>query len=126
MMHSNDKQPGSKINPEFKARLARLDPQEKVRVVVLLGVETTGVARVRRQSASERQEAIEQVRKSAEQVLPHIDEILRRCGGRRLAESPNALGSIPLETNASGIDALIASDHVRAILEDQRLSFQSY
>jgi hypothetical protein len=40
----------------------------------------------------------------------------------RKATIKNALGSIPVETTARGIAALAASEHVKAILEDQPIS----
>ena len=51
--------------------------------------------------------------------MPEIDRILGETGGMRLAEHPDALGSLPVETNPDGILALSASDAVKAILEDQ-------
>jgi hypothetical protein len=51
--------------------------------------------------------------------LQEVDAILARFHGRRLAEGPNALGYIPVETTSSGIRALAQSDSVRGIIEDQ-------
>jgi hypothetical protein len=53
--------------------------------------------------------------------LGEIDGILERFDGKRSADV-NALGSIPAETTARGIAALAASEHVKAILEDQPIS----
>jgi hypothetical protein len=40
--------------------------------------------------------------------LPEIDRIVGETGGRRLAEHPDTLGSLPIETNPDGILALSA------------------
>jgi hypothetical protein len=69
-----------------------------------------------------RQATIKAMRKSGEQALPDIDRILARFDGKRLAAKPDALGSIPVETTAAGVIALAASEHVKAILEDQAIS----
>ena len=45
--------------------------------------------------------------------------MLEQLGGRCLAPEVSALGSIPTEVNAKGIEALARTDFVRAILEDQ-------
>lgn len=111
-----------KISPGFKARLERLVPQQKVRVIVLLRTNEAGKAHRRRQSREERQTAIEAIRKSAERALMDIDSILKRFGGQRLATTPDALGSIPVKTTAAGIATLAASEHVKAILEDQAIT----
>ncbi len=111
--------PEEKISPQFAARLDRLGPQQKVRAIVLLGVQNTEQGSTKRQSLTERQAAIEATRRSAGQALGDIDDILARFGGQRLAEMPDALGSLPVETTAAGISALAASEKVKAILEDQ-------
>ena len=55
-------------------------------------------------------------------ALGEIDRLLKRSGGRRLAPSPDAFGSIPVEAPAPGLLALARSEHVRALLEDQPVS----
>src|SRR5712692_1091702 len=110
-----------KVSREFAARLDQLRPQQKVRAIVLLRTKDAGTAATQRRSRTNRQATIEAVRQSAEQALGEIDSILERFDGRRLADV-NALGSLPVETTARGIAALAASEHVKAILEDQPIS----
>lgn len=111
----------NKISSEFAARLDLLGPKETVRAVVLLCAENAEKPTARRQSRTERQAAVRAMRTSAGQALGDIDEVLERFGGHRLAESPDALGSIPVETTAAGINALAASEWVKAVLEDQTI-----
>lgn len=112
-----------KISPEFAARLDHFGPRQKVRAVIVVQTggragKTTG----QRRSRVKRQAAIEALRRSAELALPDIDSILERFGGKRLVEDPSALGTLPVETTVDGIKALAASDHVKAVLEDQPVS----
>jgi hypothetical protein len=116
-----DKLDANKLSPEFTARLNNLGPQQKVRAIVLLRAEGTEKSTGQRQSRAERRAAVEAMRKSAEQALGDIDDILRRFGGQRQAERPDALGSIPVETTAAGIRALATSERVRAVMEDQAI-----
>lgn len=111
-----------KISAQFKARLGRLEPQQKIHAIVVLHTKDSGVVPTRRQSAAERQAAIEAVRRSAEPALIEIDSVLERFSGKRLAPAVDAFGSIPVETTAAAITALATIEHVRAILEDQPIS----
>ena len=54
-----------------------------------------------------------------------ISGVLELHGGRCLADAPDALGAVPVETTVAGIKALAASKHVKAILEDQPVSLPS-
>ncbi len=110
-----------KISREFSVRLGRLQPREKVRAIVMIGAEANGVSRTRRPSPAERQAYAERVSRSAEAALPEIDQILERFEGHRLAEHPNAVGAVPVETTPDGVIALANSDCVRAIIEDQNI-----
>lgn len=112
----------SKISRAFATRLNRLGPRQKVQAIVMLRTGDARVATTQRRSRSNRQAAIEAMRKSAQQALVEIDTILERFSGRRLAHNPDALGSIPVETTAAGISALAESPYVKAILEDQPIS----
>jgi hypothetical protein len=105
-----------KLSPPFKARLSRLGDKAKVRAIVLLRTDAVP-------PGAAREEAVRAVRQSAHRRLVDIDAILERYGGRRLAEAPDALGSVPVEATAQGILALAASEQVRAVLEDQAVSF---
>jgi hypothetical protein len=108
--------PTPKISDAFGTRLSHLNPDRRVKAVVIL--------RNGRQSDSTilRHRKVRQVRDSAGEVLKYIDEILDRFNGHRLAAKPNALGYIAVETTPAGIRALANSEHVRAVLEDQPIS----
>jgi hypothetical protein len=111
-----------KINTAFKARLNRLEPQQTVPAIVMLGIGGVEGTPGRRQSPAERQAAIETMRKSIEPALAEIDSVLKRFGGRRMAPGVNALGAVPVETTAAGIAALAKLEPVKAIFEDQPIS----
>jgi|SRR5262245_7735780 len=112
----------SKISREFSRRLDRLQPRDKVRAIVMLRAEGNGGgAGGGRPSRAERQEAAEQISQAAEAALPEIDRILKRFEGHRLAEHPNAVGAIPVETTVGGVIALAGADCVKTILEDQNI-----
>ena len=111
----------NKISSEFAARLTHLAPNQKVRAIVMLTAQGPPGLRGRRQSDTERQTTIETMRKSAAQALGNIDDILQRYEGKRLTDNPDALGSIPIEIIPAGIDALAASEWVKAIIEDQEI-----
>ena len=120
-----DELPGQgKISPEFSARLRRLKPQVKLHAVVLLHrPETSRRANPTRSTPDQRRATIEEIRGAATETLHEVDEILRPFGGRRLSEKlPTALGTVSIESNPAGIRALAESPHVRAILEEQRIS----
>jgi len=108
-----------KISPEFAARLEHLGPRDEVRAIVFL--RTTGAERPTDapQSREGRKAAVKATRRSAEQAMEDIDGILARFHGQRLADHPDALGSLPVEATAAGIRALASSRWVKAILEDQ-------
>jgi len=112
----------SKISREFSRRLDRLQPRDKVRAIVMLRAEGNGGgAGGGRPSRAERQEAAGQISQAAEAALPEIDRILKRFEGHRLAEHPNAVGAIPVETTVGGVIALADADCVKTILEDQNI-----
>ena len=108
-----------KISAGFAARLKRLGPRDKVHTIVLLRTGDVAAPPAKRQSQEERDAAIEAMRSSAGQAMAEIDDILERTDGQRFAEAPDALGSIPVEATADGIQALASSDWVKAIIEDQ-------
>ena len=110
-----------KISADFANRLSNLHPQQKVRVIVFLYVDK-GKNCGARQSPAERKAAIEAIRKSAKLALDYIFKIIQEFGGKPLAEDPGALGQIPIEISAAGVNALAESDLVKAVLEDQQIS----
>ena len=58
---------------------------------------------------------------AAKSLFACVRRDLERFDGKRLA-NVDALGCIPVEITASGVLALAASEHVKAILEDQPIS----
>jgi hypothetical protein len=107
----------NKLNPEFAARLTQLAPHQKVRVVVLLQSKGAVSLDGKRQSRLERQATIQYLRESAAQSLANIDGIIQHFEGNLLVDAPDALGSVSIEITAAGIDALIKSDAVKAVIE---------
>ncbi len=123
MKYQKNESEKGKISPVFSARLNRLGPDQKVGAILLLLVHgVKGNKGYRRTPSDIRQASINATRKSAAKALHDIDAILERFGGKRLAENPDALGSIHVETTPAGIRALAASDRIKAILEDQAIS----
>ncbi|HSR29409.1 MAG TPA: hypothetical protein VLY63_02515 [Anaerolineae bacterium] len=108
-----------KISTEFAARLRRYGPEEKVHAIVFLATSDVEGSSGKRQSREERAAVLEAMQNSARQALDDIDTVLNRFDGQRLAETPSALGSIPVETTPAGIKALASSKWVQLILEDQ-------
>lgn len=100
-----------KISPDFATRLARLKPQDRIRVIVFFRTEVT--------PASDRQQTTEAVQRAAEQKLNRIRTILEAHQGQLLAERPNVLGAIPIEITVAGVYALAESDVVKLIVENQ-------
>ena len=119
MTESEQSSQQSAISREFSARLDQLKPKQKIRAIVLLRTRDTGPTSTRRPNRLARQAAIKTIRQSTTQALGDIDAILQQFDGTRLAQTPDALGSIPIETTSPGIKALANSPHVKAILEDQ-------
>lgn len=119
MAHEETDSQEPKISPAFNARLKQLDPEEEVRAIVLLCAALPGGPLESRPSKTARREKMRSIRDSLSGVLPDIDRILRRHRGKRLLSGIDALGAVPVVTTAAGINALAASEHVRAVLEDQ-------
>jgi hypothetical protein len=116
--------PFEKISRPLAERLERLDPERPVRALVMVSAEDSpsAVFSARRPKGEERSRAARALRASAESVLPEIDRILERHRGKRLAETVNALGVVPVVSTVAGLRALAACGHVKAILEDQPIS----
>jgi hypothetical protein len=109
---------GGKISPEFASRLRRLEPGHHVRVVLFL--ETPPLpAQAARQTPDDRRRSVESVKELTQRALSDIDRILADHGGHRLSKSPNALGSLTVETTAAGVSALARSPWVKSAVEDQ-------
>lgn len=109
----------SKISPEFGARLNQLEPQQKIRAIVLLETGRGRPLPARRQTYNERQAAIAQVRETAQHAMGELNTLLQHFDGHPLATAPDALGSVPVELTVAGIAALAAVPWVKAVLEDQ-------
>lgn len=120
MSHPVSKYQASTISREFATRLDHLDAKKKVRAVVMLRV-GNGAGHAKRPTRSERATLIRNTRKTASAALPSIDRILKRHHGKRLSEDVGPLGNIVVEATADGIRALAASEHVKAVLEDQSI-----
>ena len=108
-----------KISPEFATRLMTLEPQQKIRVIVLLQIPETENKTVKRQTRIERKNTIQFVRNNANLALANITTILQNFEGKTLTEQPDLLGSIPIELTAPGVTALAQSEFVKTIIEDQ-------
>jgi len=107
-----------KISSEFASRLRRLEPGHHVRVVVFL--ETPPLpAQAARQTPDDRKRRVESVKELTLRALSDIDHILADRGGHRLSKSPNALGSLTVETTGAGVSALARSPWVKSVIEDQ-------
>ena len=119
-MAEKDEAQSNKISAAFRAQLAGLKAQNKVRAIVLLRTDQKG--RASRRSRGSRSAIIDATRKSAGDALPYIDKVIEKFGGKRLADSASALGSVPIETTSEGIKALAELEQVKAILEDQPIS----
>ena len=109
----------NKLSPEFASRLAQLEPQQKVQVIVLLQVKEPRNPTGKRQSSRDRQAAMQAIRESAEQSLEKIEGIIKDFEGKPLVAHPNVLGSIPIEITAAGVNAIAESDAVKAVIENQ-------
>ena len=110
-----------KVSREFAVRLERLNPEDKVRAIVMLDTsEGRGMVK-KRPTKTARRAAIKNTRQSVAEILPDIDRILRQHHGKRLKSEIDALSAVPVITTPAGIEALTASSHVKAILEDQAL-----
>lgn len=120
-MYHNNTISKNKISSEFACRLNNLAPQQKVCIIVFLKLENLDQPINSRQSRIERKAAMEGIRNSAKQALSYIHKILQDFGGRQLADSPDALGCIPVEISAAGVEALAESDAVKAVVEEQEI-----
>ena len=111
----------STISREFATRLDRVDAKKKIRAIVMLRA-GNGASSSTPPSRQERKGLVRKVRKSTGTALPSIDRILKRHHGKRLSEDVGPLGNVVVEATADGLRALAASEHVKAIFEDQPIS----
>lgn len=111
----------NKISSEFACRLNNLAPQQKVSVIVLLKLDNFDNPVNCRLSRAERRAIMEGIRNSANKSLDYIRKILQDFDGKQLAESPDVLGSIPIEISVAGVKALAASEAVKAVMEEQEI-----
>jgi hypothetical protein len=122
MSRQSTQPPKPKISPEFARRLSRLAPSATVRAIVLLESGPVPATATGRPSRAARRETAETMKTAASGALAEVDRLLERSGGRRLTPGPNLFGAILVEAPAAALFALTASEHVRALLEDQPLS----
>ncbi len=113
------KQQSPSISREFATRLNRVDAKKKIRAIVML--RTDNGASSTRPTRQQRKGFVRKARKTAGAALPSIDRILKRHHGKRLSEDVGPLGNIVVEAPPDGIRALAASEHVKAVLEDQSI-----
>jgi hypothetical protein len=111
----------AKISPVFAARLKRLKPQEKVSAIVMLDTGEPTRDLKKRPTKTARQAVLKKTREYVKEILPDIDRVLRQHRGKRLKSEIDGLSAVPVITTAAGINALISSQHVKAIIEDQAL-----
>ena len=109
-------------NAARRGRVRTAAPESPVRAIVVLNIAPKRRGPSRRQNSHERAAAISAVKTAASRLVREIDRLLDEAGGRRTSENPDALGTISVETTPEGIRRLAASDHVRAVLEDQPLA----
>jgi len=114
-----------KISAEFSSQLTKYGPKKKIRAIVVLYTKEAKKNSTRQELRANREAIIGSIRKSTLKALPDIDNILKENNGKRLSEGPDALGCVPVETTPDGIRALANSNHIKAILEDQPVSFSS-
>ena len=122
MADRNDKSTAKTISEPFRRRLSRLGPKERIRAVVVIRTPGRGKGTGRRQSREERQAKVAAIQSAATFALEELDRILGQHEGKRLAESPNALGCLPIEATREGVLAVAESELVEAVLEDQPIS----
>src|SRR6185369_15771377 len=108
----------AKISPVFAARLKELKPREKVHVIVMLDTGKPTRDLKKRPTKTARQVVLKKTREYVNQILPDIDRVLRQHRGKRLKSEIDGLSAVPVITTAAGINALISSQHVKAIIED--------
>ena len=113
------KQANTKVSDTLRSRLEDRKPLDRVRAIVLLELAGMRTGRQRRLSVEERQQLAKTHRQAFATRLPEIDRILSETGGKRLADHPDSVGSLLVETSPAGIIALSRSNAVKAILEDQ-------
>ena len=111
----------AKISPVFAARLKELKPREKVCAILMLDTGEPAPDRRKRPTKTARQTVLKKTRQCVAEILPDIDLILRQHRGKRLKSDIDGLRAVPVITTAAGINALINSEHVKAIIEDQAL-----
>ena len=122
MADRNDNRTAETISEPFRERLSRLGPEERVRAIVLIRTPGQGKGTGRRQSREERQAKVAAIQSAAGSAFEEIDRILGQYDGKRLAESPDALGCVPIEATREGVLAVAESEVVEAVLEDQPIS----
>lgn len=111
-----------KISPEFAARLNSYPPTAKVKVIVLLESTKPQITNnSQRQNRLERKAAIKVMQDSVKQSWQIVDRLIKDFDGKKLATNPDAFGAIPIEINLPGIQALVSSDAVKAIIENQKI-----
>jgi len=110
-----------KLSAAFRSHLDALPAKAAVRAVVVLRP-TIPALTGKRPSREGRKAVAEAMQQAAQSAVERLDKVLQAVGGRRLQDSPNALGTILVEASPAGVFQLAQSDVVTAVMEDQRIS----
>jgi len=119
---ANSGAPSEKLSPQFASRISNLGRREKIRAIILVKADGEAIHEPSGQIRTRSRGAVNAVNGAFSKALSEVDGILKRHSGQRISASPNALGSIVVETTPAGVLALADSEHVRAIFEDQRIT----
>ena len=111
-----------KVSKEFRSRLSKLAPEEKILALVLLDTTNSDLEKGKRQTRAERRQRIEEIQTAAEEAVPEIDKVLSRYDGKRLAAKANAMGCIPIQASQAAVMAVAGLDRVKSIIENQVIS----
>lgn len=110
-----------KISPVFAARLAKLQPNEEVRAIVLPVIPPAPDSQETMARSARREAATKAIADALEAAFREVDQQLALTGGRRLTFEPNRLGFILIQAPARTLYALAAQEWVRSLMEDQSI-----
>ncbi len=105
-------------------RLDRMNPDQMIRIIVVLSPMSERREPKVRLTKHERDKKIEEMKRLHRPVLAEIDAVLDRFGGSKSTRGMEALGCVLVETTAAGIEVLALIANVKAIMEDQPISLR--
>jgi len=111
----------SKISAAFAARLAKLEPNEQIRAIVLPAIKPEAASDGTAARSARREAVAASIAAQTGDAFAAIDVQLENGGGRRLTRMPNRLGFILVEATVAAIRNLARLECVKAIIEDQPL-----